>query len=305
MEKTLDKALVQQKDKSTNVRINGTGLTTLFHRGVELLWNVNPDLFKSFLTEVAFHPKLLKERPLYREWKNKSESYFVPVKSIDRLVKVYKWKSLENSNEIERPVVLLVHGWGGRGLQMNSFIQPLLDKGYDVVTFDAPAHGESTGFSTNFFEMVESVKTIIEYHQNIDGIVAHSMGCGGVIANLPQFNFIERVVLIAPHFDMEHEIKKWAMQTGMSEKMFSELIHHLENKYQKNLSNFNPKNLAKEIESNVLLIHDMDDKPCSYKNSVKLKEKIPNVELMLTSKFGHFRIIKEKSIVDKTVKFFK
>ena len=41
------------------------------------------------------------------------------------------------------PVVYLVHGWGGRGSQLASFVEPLLAGGFRVVMFDAPAHGDS------------------------------------------------------------------------------------------------------------------------------------------------------------------
>ena len=41
--------------------------------------------------------------------------------------------------------ILLVHGWSGRGLQLGAFVEPLLEQGYRVATFDAPAHGEAPG----------------------------------------------------------------------------------------------------------------------------------------------------------------
>ena len=41
------------------------------------------------------------------------------------------------------PLVLLVHGWNGRGSQLGSFVEPLLEGGFQVVTFDAPGHGAS------------------------------------------------------------------------------------------------------------------------------------------------------------------
>src|SRR5688500_15132227 len=40
------------------------------------------------------------------------------------------------------PAVYLVHGWGGRGSQLGSFVEPLLAGGFRVVMFDAPAHGD-------------------------------------------------------------------------------------------------------------------------------------------------------------------
>src|SRR3989454_9144210 len=41
------------------------------------------------------------------------------------------------------PVVLLVHGWGGRGAQLARFVEPLVASGWSGGTFDAPGHGAS------------------------------------------------------------------------------------------------------------------------------------------------------------------
>ena len=41
------------------------------------------------------------------------------------------------------PVVYLVHGWGGLGSQLASFVAPLTAAGFRVVLFDAPSHGAS------------------------------------------------------------------------------------------------------------------------------------------------------------------
>src|SRR5688572_7959580 len=34
------------------------------------------------------------------------------------------------------PSVLLVHGWGGRGAQLAAFVEPLVARGFSVVSFD-------------------------------------------------------------------------------------------------------------------------------------------------------------------------
>src|SRR6185369_13228471 len=41
------------------------------------------------------------------------------------------------------PRVLLVHGWNGHAGRLSSFVQPLVEAGFGVVAFDAPAHGIS------------------------------------------------------------------------------------------------------------------------------------------------------------------
>ncbi|MCH2108975.1 MAG: hypothetical protein MK135_06570 [Polyangiaceae bacterium] len=46
------------------------------------------------------------------------------------------------------PQILLVHGWGGAGVQMAAFVDPLVERGYSVVVVDLPAHGGSEGRTT-------------------------------------------------------------------------------------------------------------------------------------------------------------
>jgi len=47
--------------------------------------------------------------------------------------------------EAGRPVVLLVHGWAGSGLQMRVLGDALAEAGFDPVLLDFPAHGRSGG----------------------------------------------------------------------------------------------------------------------------------------------------------------
>src|SRR5438105_1441963 len=53
-------------------------------------------------------------------------------------VAVYRWGKADRR-------ILLVHGWGGKAAQFFSFVGPLLENGFEVIAFDAPAHGLSSG----------------------------------------------------------------------------------------------------------------------------------------------------------------
>ena len=39
------------------------------------------------------------------------------------------------------PGVLFLHGWGGSPFDFKDMIAALVSAGYEVITFDAPAHG--------------------------------------------------------------------------------------------------------------------------------------------------------------------
>src|SRR5262245_23043113 len=47
------------------------------------------------------------------------------------------------------PAILLAHGWLGRGAQLGKLVEPLLEKGFQVIAWDAPAHGDSSGTRAN------------------------------------------------------------------------------------------------------------------------------------------------------------
>ena len=55
--------------------------------------------------------------------------------------------------------ILLVHGWSGRGTQLVKFASAFQELGYQIVSFDAPAHGKSPGSTTLMPEFIASAIT--------------------------------------------------------------------------------------------------------------------------------------------------
>jgi pimeloyl-ACP methyl ester carboxylesterase len=45
----------------------------------------------------------------------------------------------------QEPLIVLVHGWSGRGTDLLPFVPPLRAAGFSVVLFDLPAHRDSSG----------------------------------------------------------------------------------------------------------------------------------------------------------------
>src|SRR5690606_23686327 len=74
------------------------------------------------------------------------------------------------------PYILFVHGWAGRATQFRRFIKPLLAAGFNVIGFDGPAHGNSTGKTTSIQEFEEVFKNIFARYGVPHAMVAHSFG---------------------------------------------------------------------------------------------------------------------------------
>ena len=118
------------------------------------------------------------------------------VESLDAVVRGHVWGA--------GPVVYLVHGWGGRGSQLASFVEPLLAGGFRVVMFDAPAHGDSDHGPagpgrTHGVEFGKALDAVFARFGPAHAVVAHSLGAISTYLAL-RFGWLStgRLVLLAP-----------------------------------------------------------------------------------------------------------
>ncbi|KAI3492570.1 hypothetical protein L1887_42873 [Cichorium endivia] len=87
---------------------------------------------------------------------------------------VYRWGS-------EGPTVLLAHGWESRASHFGRLIKALVEKGFQVIGFDAPAHGNAAGCQSSIVEFIEIIEQLAQQDGGFDAIVAHSFGGLSVI----------------------------------------------------------------------------------------------------------------------------
>lgn len=93
--------------------------------------------------------------------------------------------------------VLLVHGWEGRITQLGRFVAPLVARGFRVVGFTAPGHGEQAGEALNVLDYAHFLCRVATEYGPLQGVIAHSMGASAVGfagGNLSA----QRAVLISP-----------------------------------------------------------------------------------------------------------
>src|ERR1041384_1948193 len=155
--------------RPTGLAINGMRL------GFRALSAVAPGAAARIATQLWFRPPQPKIHPLARKFMETGSRSTMLVH--DRPVAVWTWGS--------GPVVVLVHGWGGYGGQMQPFVQPLVRAGYQAVIFDAPAHGESGPSQvgsrrTTLFDFAWVIDALGRERGSLGGIIAHSGGSTAV-----------------------------------------------------------------------------------------------------------------------------
>ena len=98
----------------------------------------------------------------------------------------------------EGPTILLVHGWDGRGSQLGAFIQPLVDSGHRVVTFDSRGHGDSFGNRASLVSFADAITALVRHFGPLAGIVAHSFGAAATLYALRSGLNVPRLVFVGP-----------------------------------------------------------------------------------------------------------
>lgn len=197
------------------------------------------------------------------------------------------------------PGVLFVHGWNGRGVQLSYFFEALLNSGYRVVTYDGPAHGESQGKTTNYFEMADTLSAFFNQvaDPNIKGVIAHSLGASAMVKHLSAGNTDIDTVLIAPAWQPGKLLRQAFNHHGVPRKVYEKLIADFEKQYGYSLLRDSPHRLVRKITSRVLIVHDEDDRTTPYADSRELSGKTSPIVLHTTTGLGHKRVLSDPGLV--------
>lgn len=219
--------------------------------------------------------------------------HFKPLKTVN--YQTYSWGN--------GPVVLLVHGWGGRGSQLAALVPSLLESGYKVVAFDAVAHGDSEGDRTNVQEMSEIIKDISQREPQFHSIVAHSLG--GLAAGIAIQSGVKvgKLVTVATAASIHYYLNEFATQMGASSRTMHTIKEHMESYFDSDLDRFSMANVVSELNIPGLIIHDKNDKEVRQEEALVLSKQWEDSQLMLTEGLGHRRILGDSTTIQKITNF--
>lgn len=216
-------------------------------------------------------------------------------------VAVYRW------GEEDKPAVLCVHGWNGRASQFAGMIPALLTAGYQVIAFDAPGHGQSTGHSTNIFRISAAMKTIAGQTPHLHAVISHSFG-GMVSAYAIKHHDLatQKLIMIASPLSTRYLIDQFARSLRINQRTmqyFDKLIRREfgDDVYDQVSAELNLAN----SEIPILLVHDKQDMAVSWRNSARIAEVAANAVTLYTEGRGHRRLLRDKELIDQMVHFIK
>lgn len=200
------------------------------------------------------------------------------------------------------PVALLAHGWGGRGVQLGAFVRPLLDAGFQVVAFDAPAHGATAGRRTNLLELAAALAAVARRYPP-RAVVAHSVGA--VAATLAMADGLrpERAVFLAPADDPWTFLERAASHLGLSRAIAQRVRSDLERRFALAPIQLVASQRAPGLGTALLAFHDATDREVAHADGARLVAAWPGARLETTRGLGHRRILTDPEVVAAAVEF--
>lgn len=202
---------------------------------------------------------------------------------------------------------LIVHGFQSSVLNFGMYVQPLVRQGYEVLAFDAPAHGGSSGQRINALLFRDFILFISRTYGPVNAYIAHSFGGLAVslaIAEEPAAADA-RLVLLAPatettraiaHFFDMVKLKDPAVQREF-EQIITDISGH-------SSAWFSVARAVTAMPIPVLWVHDKDDAitPIADAEPV-IQLNLPHVQFMITEGLGHRRIYRDQSVVNRVIQF--
>jgi pimeloyl-ACP methyl ester carboxylesterase len=215
----------------------------------------------------------------------------------DTEVKCYRWG--------EGPVVLLVHGWAGRASQFRNFIPFLTNAGYQVVAFDAPAHGLTGGSRTTVIDFKDAILKIEKEVGCFHAIIAHSLGGGASLFAMSEGLTTPTLITIATPTDGDEIINEFNARLNGSGKSIAPLRAYIQKTLDRPFDQFMSTHFIPEIRHSFdwLIIHDNHDREASPENARRLNDAHPTARLWRTDGLGHVRILKDEKVIEGCLAF--
>lgn len=219
------------------------------------------------------------------------------VSSPQGTIKAWRWGNSE-------AIVGLVHGWSGRGSQFYAWIEPLLAAGLSVVTYDAPAHGDSPGVVSSLPEMAQSLLAVQAATGPWVGVASHSLGAAATLFALEFGLQAERVILIASPSEIGRSIGFFGKAMGLPTAVRQEMQTRLERRLGLEIDTINLHQMASRRSEKALLLHDLDDRQVNWNNSERLNQAWQGSHLLTTKGLGHSRILSNATLIQQAQQFF-
>jgi pimeloyl-ACP methyl ester carboxylesterase len=220
----------------------------------------------------------------------------------DHTIRGHRWRP----RHVIKKKILILHGFESSSKKFSSYITSFIKKGYEVLAFDAPAHGQSGGKEINLPLYVKMIDEIYNRFGPIESCMGHSFGGLAIAHFLETIPHDERtrIALVAPATETKTAVDMFFEFLGLDEevrKAFDEMILERTGKLPEH---FSVRRAMHHINAQVLWVHDEQDDITPIKDALKVQaDHHQNIQFLFTKGQGHRKIYKDPEVINAVVEF--
>lgn len=206
------------------------------------------------------------------------------------------------------PLVLMVHGWGGRGVQMSPLANALATGGYRCIFFDAGGHGDSRPEPIGFDTFIKDAASLTQHvGEPVHAWIGHSAGGLGMMAARALKGIrADRFVCVAaprfPYVPLESLKKKFGASDLALELVKPVLAAQFDTDWRSLESGAAYEPLG---GSRLFLAYDLDDERVRHADADRIADAWPGAVTLKTGKLGHNRILRSTDVAERTLAFLE
>jgi pimeloyl-ACP methyl ester carboxylesterase len=224
----------------------------------------------------------------------------------------YHWRG-----DVAKTVVLL-HGWESNAARWHPLVKLLKKENYNIVAFDAPAHGDSAG---DYFEAILFAKMLEVVVQRFEPqtLIGHSVGAYSVAYWAGHFlvknsdktplspqessRTVKRLILMASPSNLSHVFDQFLGFINANRRVRAGFYAHIENYLGQKVADITAEKMLKSLSINALIIHDRQDDVIAFSEAEAIHHALPEAEFVATDGFGHR--LRDASVYKMIVEYLK
>lgn len=254
--------------------------------------------------ELFCTPQFRNKKPLPRIFEQAESLHF----SIEG-VSITGWRWGHRTESGQQPParkVLIIHGFESTVVNFDRYVKPLVKKGYEVLAFDAPAHGRSGGKKITAPLYKRTIQEIDKRYGPVQSFMAHSFGGLAISLALEEISHNEdyRLALIAPATETTTAIDFFFHFLRLDPAIRPEFDNIIMKAGGVSPDYYSISRAMKHISAKVLWLHDEEDDTTPIGDVLKVKaENHPHIEFVITKGLGHRRIYRDNNVSKTIVEF--
>lgn len=272
-------------------------LAKLIPKTYGMFLNVYALLNKEKAAEKAFYIfcKVRKGKVLPHQKNYLDDAKDQQLQIVAHTIQTYRWVGTKDT-------VVLVHGWESNTWRWHKLIEKLQEAQYNIIAFDAPGHGYSSGkylYVPLYSQILEGIKK--QYAPK--HIIGHSVGGMSVLYNEHEHPdpLVEKLVTIGSPSEFHEIISHFKQLLGFNNRVASALAVYVEKRFGFSEKAFSSTKFVQTNTKKGLLFHDRLDTIAPYHASEQVHAAWENSTLVSTEGLGHS--MHQEEINDKIVAF--